>query len=79
MNTDTLKNIHTKLHSSTYIHTHTDTPGRSVGGRPKGRYWGVRHPALTAGERYYLITSGLEMDPPQIQRARSVSSYIHAY
>lgn len=39
----------------------------------------MRRPALTAGERYYLITSGLEMDPPQIQPAKSVGSYIHAY
>lgn len=39
----------------------------------------MRHPALTAGERYYLVTSGLEMDPPQIQPARSLGSYIQAY
>lgn len=78
----TLSLIHSLLLSfALSLYTLIHTPGRSVGHRPKGRYWGERHLALTAGGRYYLITSGLEMDPPQIQPAKSVSvgSWIHAY
>lgn len=76
MNTDTLKILDTQSGTKAHIHT-LQRDYLEAGTVGDAGVWG--HPALTAGERYYLITSGMEMDPPLIKPVRSISSKIQAY